>query len=249
MTGLMAVNPQEWHVTFRFPLALLLVANSLCAQDAKPSTSLDQTHCESPRAPELQSALDRTRVLIERIRTASYPELKAAQIQVRSFESASDFFRARPRIPDFFLRKKLRYVIQVNPKACELQVPEYGVKAIMAHELSHVAYLKKRNRLRLLAMVPFLSGGFVRDFERRADMEAISRGYGEGLKAYRQWLYQHIPQKSLAEKRRNYFSPEEINSILLRIRQCPHLLDYWLKKPPRNPPEVQSEFVKTCAEH
>lgn len=228
------------QITFRFSLALLLAANPLRAQDVRPSTPPDQAHCEeSATASELQSALERTRVLIERIRAASYPELSAAQIQVRPFESASDFFRARPRIPDFFIKKKLRYVIQVNPRAYALQVPEDGVEAIMAHELGHVAYVKKRNRLRLLAMVRLLSEGFVRDLERRTDLEAISRGYAEGLKAYRQWLYQHIPQKSLAEKRRNYFWPEEIDSILLRIRQCPQLLNSWLKKPPRNLQEIQ----------
>jgi len=74
-----------------------------------------------------QSASERTGLLIERIRTSSYPELQTTQIQVRSFKSASDFFRARPRIPDFFVKKDLRYVILVNPRAYELEVPEDGV--------------------------------------------------------------------------------------------------------------------------
>jgi hypothetical protein len=113
------------------------------------------------------------------------------------------------------------------------------VEAIVAHELSHVAYLKKRNRLRLLAMVRLLCRGFARTFERRADLEAVSRGYGPGLKAYRQWLYQHIPPNSLVEKRRNYFSPEEIDFMLLSLRRCPSLLDAWIKKPPRGLQEIE----------
>jgi len=165
---------------------------------------------------------------------------------VRSFKSASDFFRARPRIPDFFVKKDLRYVILVNPRAYELEVPEDGVEAILAHELSHVVYLKKRNRLRHLALLRLLSGSFVRDFERRTDLEAISRGYGEGLKVYRDWLYQHIPQENLAEKRRDYLSSEEIDAILLRVRQCPQLLNSWLKKPPRNLQEVHRQPIKMC---
>ena len=194
-----------------------------------------------------QSASERTGLLVERIRTSSYPELQTTQIQVRSFKSASDFFRARPRIPDFFVKKNLRYVVLVNPRAYELEVPEDGVEAIIAHELSHVAYLKKRNRLRLLTMVRLLSKSFAANFERRTDLDAISRGFGEGLKVYRHWLYQHIPQQSLAEKRRNYLSSEEIDAILLRIRQCPQLLDSWLKKPPRNLQEVQRQPIKLCA--
>ena len=194
-----------------------------------------------------QSASERTGLLVERIRTSSYPELQATQIQVRSFKSASDFFRARPRIPDFFVKKNLRYVVLVNPRAYELEVPEDGVEAIIAHELSHVAYLKKRNRLKHLALLRLLSGSFVRDFERRTDLEAISRGYGEGLKVYRHWLYQHIPQKNLVEKRRDYLCSEEIDAILLRIRQCPQLLDSWLKKPPRNLQEVHRQYMTICA--
>lgn len=232
------------HITFDLPL-LLLVASPLFAQDARLSTSHHQAG-EEPSASMLQSASERTGLLIERIGTSSYPELQTTQIQARPFTSASDFFRARPRIPDFFVKKDLRYVILVNP-TYELEVPEDGVEAIIAHELSHVAYLKQRNRLRLLTMVRLLSKRFAANFERRTDLDAVSRGYGEGLKVYRHWLYQHISQKSLAEKRRDYFSSEEIDAILLRIRQCPQLLDSWLKKPPRNLQEVQRQPIKTCA--
>jgi hypothetical protein len=237
-----------WHFSFELPFALLLVASPLFSQDARLSTSHHQAG-EGPSASMFQLASERTGVLIERIRTCSYPELQTTQIQARPFKSASDFFRVRPRIPDFFMKKNLRYVILANPRAYELKVPEDGVEAIIAHELSHVAYLKKRNRLRLLTMVRLLSKSFAANFERRTDLDAISRGYGEGLKVYRHWLYQHISQKSLAEKRRNYLSSEEIDAISLRIRQCPQLLDFWLKKPPRNLPEVIRQAMTICAAH
>ena len=150
-------------------------------------------------------------------------------------------------MPDFFTKWNLRYVILANPRAYELKVPEDGVEAIIAHELSHVAYLKKRNRLQLLTMVRLLSKSFAANFERRTDLDAISRGYAEGLKVYRHWLYQHIPQERLAEKRRNYLSSEEIDAISLRVRQCPQLLDFWLKKPPRNLQEVNRQDMAMCA--
>lgn len=236
---------RAWHITFELPFALLLVASPLLTQDARLSTSHHQAG-DGPSASMFQSASERTSLLIERIRTCSYPELQTTEIQARPFKNSSDFFLARPRMPDFLMKWNLRYVILANPRAYELKVPEDGVEGIIAHELSHVAYLKKRNRLRLLTMVRLLSRTFAANFERRTDLDAISRGYGEGLKVYRQWLYQHIPQKSLAEKRRNYLSSEEIDAILLRLRQCPQLLDFWLKKPPRNLQEIQRQDMTIC---
>jgi hypothetical protein len=233
------------QITLDLPLTLLLVVSHLFAQDVG-LTSHHQAG-EEPSASMFQSASERTGLLIGKILTSSYPELETTQIQARPFKSSADFFRTRPRIPDFFVKKNLRYVVLVNPRAYELKVPEDGVEAIIAHELSHIAYLKKRNRLRLLSMVRLLSESFAANFERRTDLEAISRGYGEGLRVYRNWLYQHIPQKSLAEKRRDYLSSEEIDAILLRIRRCPQLLDSWLKKPPRNLQEVHRQHMTICA--
>ena len=234
---------------FHRVLIFLLVTKALSAPGAALSPSSEQAHRQDSSAPELQAAaLEHARALMERTRAARYPELQAAQIQLRLFESTSDFFQARPRLPDFFFRKKLRYVIRVNPKAYDLRVPESAVEAIIAHELSHVAYLKQQNRVRLLTMIRLLCRGYARDFERRADLDAISRGYGNGLRVYREWLYQHVSTNNLSKKRRNYFSPDEIDSVLQGLHQCPQLLDSWFKKPPRDIRETQHRPLKICAE-
>jgi hypothetical protein len=178
---------------------------------------------------------------MERVRDASFPELRNTEIQVRILKSNSDFFRSRLRFPDFFLRRKIRYVIKVNPEIFQLEAPEEGLEAIMAHELSHVAYLQKKKRLELLGMARLISGRFTSNFERRTDLEAISRGYGEGLESFRLWLYPHIPQAKLNEKRLNYFSPVEIAALLSKVRACPELLEYWLRHPPRNLPEIEKQ--------
>jgi len=47
-------------------------------------------------------------------------------------------------------------------------------------------------------------------------LEAIKRGYGEGLKEYRLWLYGAVPAKSLPGKRKDYLSPEEIDAAIKR---------------------------------
>ena len=77
-------------------------------------------------------------------------------------------------------------------------------------------------------------------FERRADLNAIACGYGSGLKAYRAWLYNHVPAEKLAEKRRDYFSPEEIDAILAGTAQYPDLLDYWLRHVPMSLADVDA---------
>ena len=69
-------------------------------------------------------------------------------------------------------------------------------------------------------------------------MEAIARGYGEGLKDYRNWLYQIIPAKNLEEKKRNYFSSEEINLMLEILKTKPETIEKWRKNIPRNKSEL-----------
>jgi hypothetical protein len=185
-----------------------------------------------------QSAIEQTRLLVEEVVKASYPELKNADIQVQTFESAADYFRTGFSFGRFLSAKKMRYFIKVNPRVFELKAPTEGVRAIVAHELGHVFDFHRRKRIRLLGLVGLSSKGYSADFERRTDLQAIARGYGEGLKAYRRWLYQNIPAKKLAEKQRNYFSPEEIEALESKRRQQPELMQHWFKHPPRSLQEI-----------
>jgi len=176
-------------------------------------------------------AVIRTRVVVEEVIAASYPELKGADIRIKPFRSRSDYFKTSFGILQFFF-VRMRYLVFVNPRVFELQAPEGGIRAIVAHELAHIAYFKKRNRVRLLGLARLTSRRFTAKFERRSDLRAISLGYGEGLKDYRRWLYRNVPASKLAEKRRNYFSPEEIDAIGSALRARPELLEYWLKRVP-----------------
>ena len=194
--------------------------------------------CATVHAPARQTsqglandAVTRARVLVDEVIASSYPELKGADIRIKSFRSRSDYFKARFGIPQYFFGK-MRYLIFVNPRVFELRAPEAGVRAIIAHELGHVVYFKRRIRVRLVGLARLSSKRFTAEFERWADLEAISLGYGEGLKEYRRWLYQNVPASRLAEKQRNYFSPDEIDAILSASHIRPELLEYWLKHVP-----------------
>ena len=184
--------------------------------------------------------LDRARVLVKEIISVSYPELKGTAIQIKLFESESDYFKARFGVPQF-LSGRMQYLVFVNPRVFDRGSPDRGVRAILAHELGHVLYFKTRNRLKLLGLVRLASKASTQRFERWADLQAISRGYGEGLKEYRQWVYENIPASKLAAKRLTYFSPEEIDAILFASSARPDLLAYWLRHVPLNLDQIMAK--------
>lgn len=219
------------------PQSLLILASLLVLSPSVTVSAAGEfpspTHTQRPAAPTTRlddEAVNRTGALMNEVIASSYPELKGSDIRIKAFRSRSDYFKTRFGVPQYF--RKMRYLMYVNPRAFELQAPEAGVRAIIAHELAHVLYFQNRNRVRLLGLVRLISKRYTARFERRADLKAISLGYGEGLKEYRRWLYGNVPASKLGEKQQNYFSPEEIDAIQFASRTCPALLDYWVKHVP-----------------
>src|ERR1051325_1345829 len=185
-------------------------------------------------------AIRRTWLIIEQVIRDSYPELKGADIQIKTFNSDADYFRTIFSFGRFASGRKMRYVIKVNPRVFELAAPEDGIRAILAHELGHVYDFHRQKRIRLLGLARLATKGYTARFERWTDLQAIARGYGEGLKAYRRWLYQHIPPNRVAGKRRDYFSPEEIDAIEAKRRQNPGVMAYWFKHVPLSLQEIEA---------
>ena len=157
--------------------------------------------------------------LVRNVQSSSFPELAKADIRIDQFTSDSDYFQARFSIPRFILGRRMNYVIRVNSGATLLTAPEDARRAIIAHELAHLAYYAKGSRLHLLGLLRFPGKGFRERFEKRADAEALMRGYSQGLKQYRIWLYEHVPQSSLREKKRDYLSPDEIDALQRTTRK------------------------------
>ena len=155
--------------------------------------------------------------LVRQVRSSSFPELLNRHIRVQQFSGSPDYFQARFSISRFLTFRRMNYVIRVNSAAALLAAPEEGKRAIIAHELAHVAYYANGKRLRLLGLIRLASKGFREQFEKRADLEALQRGYAQGLKQYRIWLYQHVSAGVLQEKRRDYLTPEEIDAIQRQI--------------------------------
>jgi hypothetical protein len=171
-----------------------------------------------------KKTLDRASLLVNVVKSTSYPELRGADVRVKLFESQSDYFRARFAVPQSLTGRRMRYIVFVNAAVFIRQAPEEGVRAILAHELAHVLYFRQRNRLRLLGLGCLASKGFTARFERWADLQAIARGNGEGLKEYREWLYQNISAKNLGEKKRDYFHLKRLTSLSYPLKDA---LSYW----------------------
>ena len=76
----------------------------------------------------------------------------------------------------------------------------------------------------------------------------IRRGYGNGLKSYRRLVYAHIAPSKLQTKLHNYFSPEEIAAIQMKVQEHPDLLAYWREHVLANLQEIRSgRRQRTCA--
>jgi hypothetical protein len=185
--------------------------------------------------------MDRAEAVLQSVRAAAFPELSHTVIRVREFHSSGDYFRTRFSVARYASLRKMRFYLEVNPRVFELGAPAEAVRAIIAHELEHVLYLSRRNRISMLSLARLASAKYTTRFERGADLGAIGRGYGSGLIVYRQWLYQHIPPGALAAKRRDYFSPEEISAIQSIIQKHPETLSYWSKHVPLSIEDINKQ--------
>ena len=212
--------------------SVLFVTLPLCLGQSLPLPS-----CPQPDDANGEPAVER---IVSDLRSHLFPELTQVDIRMRTFHSQADYFRTRFSLARFFSPLRMRYFVEVNPTLFSQQAPPDGVCSVIAHELAHVVTLSHGNRIRRLSLVRLLSKGYTAQFERRTDLEAIHRGYGDGLKSYRTWVYAHIPPDKLQEKLRNYFSPKEIEAIQIKLQEQPDLLAYWRKHVPTNLGEIQS---------
>jgi len=151
------------------------------------------------------------------------------------------YLEGRFTFTSFFFARRLRYMIRFNPEALARQVPPDGLRAIVAHELAHIDYLNRQSRMGLVSLVQLLWARFAARFERGADLEAITLGYGPGLESYRAWLYRNVPPSRMEEKKRDYFSPEEIEAILRAARQNPQIMSVFSACVPRGLAEIERE--------
>jgi len=191
--------------------------------------------------PQTAAALREIAPLVASVRAASFPQLMDLEISLEPMQSDYIYLESRFTFSSFFLARKLRYMILINPEAFARHVPSDGLRAIVAHELAHIDYFNRQSRMGLTSLIGLLWAPFAARFERGADLEAIALGYGPGLESFRKWLYRNVPASRMEEKKRDYFSPEEIEAILLAVRQNPQIIGIFSACVPRGPAEIERE--------
>lgn len=197
-----------------------------------------------PKSDDTQIAIEKTEKIIQEVVEESYPELAIEKIHVKTFRSQKTFFKAQFSFNRYLTFRQLRMSILINPIVYSRNAPAQGLRAILAHELAHILYFKRKNRLQLLGLIGLVNGGFNAKFERRADLVAIERGYGIGLIEYRKWLYQNINEGEISDKKRNYFTPEEIALVITAINENPGIIKVLKKNVPGDLKEVKESVGK-----
>ncbi|MBF2054173.1 MAG: hypothetical protein IGS03_12045 [Candidatus Sericytochromatia bacterium] len=188
-----------------------------------------------PAGIYLQSMAQVEQILQELVQSA-FPELVKEKLVLQPLQSRDVFFQSNFK-PLSVLSQKPVYVIQVNPALFERQLPLPAARAILAHELAHTLDYH-RHGLGGLAKVGWQVLFHNQHYEYRTDLQAIARGFGEGLIAYREWVYQQIPAADLAKKQKTYYQPAQIRQLMhlweqaQAAGQAKSTLQNWLKAPP-----------------
>ena len=153
--------------------------------------------------------------LLSEVRRSSFPELAGEDIVLNELHSASDFFTSGTELRTFLKARRQRaYLVYVNPKLFENPPPRAAIRAVLAHELSHIVDYNRRSFPGLARFTFHYLTSNEASYERATDLATLGRGYGCGLIAYREWLYRRVSPKSAAVKRRTYLTPEEIRRWL-----------------------------------
>lgn len=194
--------------------------------------------------PRFVSSLAEIQDLLKELVTASFPELKQASIKLAPLQDEAVFFQSNFEPLSLFTPDP-QYIIQVNPALFQRRLPREAAQAILAHELSHTLDFQAGGTPGVIGVGwQLLTQPAV--YERRTDLQAILRGYGSGLIAYRKWVYAQIPAQHLPAKQASYYQPHEIHSLMKQLEQArsqgleADLAQSWLSHPPRHPAEIEA---------
>lgn len=204
-------------VSVLLPCAALLCAvlASACAPPATVDPP-DPLPCDEMWAdtPPPATAED-LRTLLASARTRFYPQLLGIVLRLDDdLRTAGGYFVAQPDLATIDERPEDRlYTVRANPALLDDPPSASAVGAILVHELKHILdfALMDKDELTSFGLWYGITDD-VSEYERITDEYALALGCAEGLKEYRVWLYDHIPQEDLEEKREDYFTPEEIDA-------------------------------------
>jgi hypothetical protein len=194
----------------------MLVSGTACSPSGKDSAGGSRASCVelqdslpgAPDVPGLQQSLTA-------VQAELFPELSGVAVVLDPISSTTSFFAANVDLQTFDAEPRDRtYTVQYAEELFALAPPAAGVVAILAHELAHVRDYTGMDTDAFAAFALEYAGGDVAAYERSTDEAALEKGCGTGLIEYREWLYAAVDDETEAEKRRDYYTPEEIQAWL-----------------------------------
>jgi hypothetical protein len=153
--------------------------------------------------------------LVFETKSLFFSELDHINLKVTTFRSESYFLQTQPSIKTLINKKQKRiYTVQLNLNLLDCPPPLKALEAILVHELEHVKDYETWSSTKIMS-----HGGkyissckFKTAYERKTDRKVLEKGLHEGLAEYREWVYQWLTPKALANKRKIYLTPEEIRN-------------------------------------
>ena len=185
---------------------------------------------------------DQIGALIEDLVDQSFPELAEARIGVRIRAGRRVLFVSQPHLGSWIAPgQPTTYVIGVSRHALTADLPLVAARGILAHELAHTLSYARGGSAAIWAAgwTQVWPPARIRN-ERRTDLVALARGYGEDLAAYRRWIYGRLDPAALAAKRRTYLTPEGIAAV---ERAPATLRARWLRHPPPTLAAIEADLA------
>jgi hypothetical protein len=194
-----------WEVSVLWSLLLA------CVSDPKDTAAASDLTCTERFDGAAPTSEDDLRDIVAIAITNYAVPLEAVSLQYTTISSDSVFFQANLDVTTIEEEPLERtYTLQYNPALFDDPPSQIAVGAILVHELRHVLDYTEMTSEELGAFAAWYITEDVSAYERETDEYALEQGCGEGLTAYREWLYETIPPEDLAEKQRNYYTPDEI---------------------------------------
>lgn len=194
---------------------LLVGALAGCAGGGRKESGIapgtDPCAAAEHAAPTSEAALA---ALLADVQAAVHaPGLDGVEVGLAPMTSDSDFFTAGPDLTTVDRPgPERRYIVRYNTRVFETGGPPVGAtSAILGHELQHVADYVGMTSDELVDFALTYAEGDIAAYERQTDEAVLEAGCADGLKAYRVWLYEQIDAEAEAAKRRDYYTPEEID--------------------------------------
>jgi hypothetical protein len=142
--------------------------------------------------------------------------LASFNLSVNAWQNDQGYFlRSSPYVPTAWRSADKRdYIMFANPRLFNASFgpSEEALHAIILHEANH---LRDYTAMDARELATFgadyaLNYTFLIEYEHATDMKVMRMGFGDGLAAYRRWVYTKLDPSELATKQLEYYTPEQI---------------------------------------